>query len=47
MKEVLLIIVLAVYAVFGYFVMKHLDKFLENNRKLRRRDEKDDKDKGK
>lgn len=34
MKELLLMCAVAAFIVFGYFVMKKLDAFLENNRRL-------------
>ena len=33
MKELLLVCAVAAIIVFGYFVMKKLDAFLENNRR--------------
>lgn len=34
MKELLLVCAVAAIIVFGYFLMKTLDAFLENNRRL-------------
>ena len=34
MKELLLVCAVAAFIVFGYFIMKKLDAFLENNRRL-------------
>ncbi len=33
MKDMILLIVLLIYGIMGYFLMKKLDKFIDNNKK--------------
>lgn len=33
MKDIILLIVLFIYGIMGYFLMKKLDKFIDNNKK--------------
>ena len=33
MKDIILIIIFIIYGIMGYFVMKKLDKFIDDNKK--------------
>ena len=33
MKDIILLIILLIYGIMGYFVMKKLDKFIDDNQK--------------
>jgi len=33
MKDIILLIILLIYGIMGYFVMKKLDKFIDDNKK--------------
>ena len=33
MKDIILLIILLIYGIMGYFVMKKLDKFIDENKK--------------
>ena len=37
MKDIILLVVFLIYGIMGYFLMKKLDKFIDDNRKNKKK----------